>query len=142
MNTVSPSHFRRALQVLAVVASYCLICSASGADATSWQAGTGREKITPSEPLWMTGYGNRDHPAEGTLQDLWTKALAFADPTGNRGVLITADLCMISRESTDRVSAELEKKYRLSRGAVMFNVSHTHCGPLVEGVALGFPPSS
>jgi neutral ceramidase len=111
------------------------------ADAPSWQAGTGREKITPREPVWMTGYGGRDHPAEGTAQDLWTKALAFADPAGNRGVLITADLCMISRESSDRVAAELEKKHRLPRSAIMFNVSHTHCGPWLEGVALGFPPT-
>ncbi len=139
MNT--PCHCLRRwvrLHFLAMAAACFLIGPASAADGAGWQAGTGREKITPAEPLWMTGYGNRDHPAEGTTLDLWTKALAVADPAGNRGVLITADLCMISRASTDRVAAELEKKYRLPRGAVMFNVSHTHCGPWLEGVALGF----
>ncbi len=133
---VKTSVFRFVVFVLLTGAA--LAATAPSNETSGWQAGTGREKITPAEPLWMTGYGNRDHPAEGTLQDLWTKALAFADPTGNRGVLITADLCMISRESSDRVAAELEKKYRLPRGAVMFNVSHTHCGPWLEGVALGF----
>src|SRR3954464_2406496 len=95
-----------------------LVLASFGRSAESvptWQAGLGHEKITPTEPLWMTGYGNRDHPAEGTAQDLWTKALPVPDASGHRGVLITADLCMISRASTDRVAAELEKKYRLSR---------------------------
>src|SRR5438093_13752334 len=79
------------------------------ADTPSWRAGTGRQKITPDTPLWMTGYGFRDHPAEGTAQDLWTKALAVSDPAGNRGVLLTADLCMISRQSTERVAQALER---------------------------------
>lgn len=140
MNTRLANHKFRVTRrgFVAAIVSCIVSVGAFAADNASWQAGTGREKITPSEPIWMTGYGNRDHPAEGTAQDLWTKALAISDPSGNRGVLITADLCMISRNSTDRVASELEKKYQLPRGAVMFNVSHTHCGPWLEGVALGF----
>ena len=85
----------------------------------TWQAGTGREKITPSDALWMTGYATRDHPAEGTSQELWVKALAFADPAGQRGVLITLDLCGITQEITARVCAQLEQKHHLPRAAVM-----------------------
>ena len=69
------NHSRR-LAFAAAVAWCLLVCPSWSADAPSWQAGTGREKITPTEPIWMTGYGNRDHPADGTAQDLWTKALA------------------------------------------------------------------
>lgn len=81
----------------------------------------------------MTGYASRDRPAEGTAQELWTKALAFADPAGNRGVLLTLDLCGVTREVSDHVAAELERRYRVPRSAVMTNVSHTHCSPMLHG---------
>ena len=96
---------------------------------SSWRVGTGREIITPAAGVWTTGYAARTHPAEGTAQDLWVKALAFCDPAGNRGVLITLDLCGITREITTRVASELEQRHGLSRSAVMVNVSHTHCSP-------------
>ncbi len=103
----------------------------------SWQAGTGRELITPPAGLWMTGYAVRTHPADGTAQELWVKALALADPAGQRGVLLTFDLCGITREISDTIAAELQKSHGLPRSAVMFNVSHTHCSPALEGSIAG-----
>lgn len=114
-----------------------LILTLAGASglvaADGWRAGAAREKITPPAGLWMTGYAVRDRPAEGTAQDLWCKALAISDGAGNRGVLLTLDLCGITREISDRVSAELGRRYRFPRGAVMINVSHTHCSPALAG---------
>lgn len=138
---ILPAGFRLGLCLTLIVACFAGHQALAAAD-TGWKAGTGRVKITPDKPLWMTGYGARNHPAEGTAQDLWTKALAVSDPAGNRGVIITADLCMISREITEEVAAELQKKHGLPRSGVMINVSHTHCGPWLVGVALGFrnPP--
>ncbi len=107
------------------------------AQTQGWRAGVARVKITPERTMWMTGYGSRDHPAEGTLQDLWVKALAFEDPSGRQGVLITADLCGVTREITQQVASELEKRHRLPRESVMVNVSHTHCSPFIEGFASG-----
>ena len=110
----------------------------AAAPATStWRAGTGRENITPPAGLWMTGYAARDKPAEGKAQDLWVTALAFADPAGNRGVLLTLDLCGIARQSSETAAAEIMRRYQLPRSAVMTNVSHTHCSPSVEGNLTG-----
>lgn len=106
--------------------------SAAGATA-GWKAGTGRAKITPPAGLWMTGYATRDRPADGTSQDLWVKALAIADPAGNRGVLLTADLCGITRQISEHVAAELERRHGIPRSAIMTNVSHTHCSPWLNG---------
>src|SRR5262245_14080114 len=63
-----------------------------------WKAGAARVKITPEKPMWLSGYGGRDRPAEGTLQDLWAKALVLQDPGGKRVVLVTMDLVGIPRE--------------------------------------------
>ncbi|MEI8090117.1 MAG: neutral/alkaline non-lysosomal ceramidase N-terminal domain-containing protein [Opitutaceae bacterium] len=114
-----------------------LVQAATSTSTAYWKVGTGREIITPPAGVWMTGYAARTHPAEGTAQELWVKALAFADPTGQRGVLLTLDLCGITREITAKVSAQLEKKYHLPRAAVMINVSHTHCSPWFEGSIIG-----
>ena len=105
--------------------------------AASWRAGSARENITPPAGLWMTGYAARNKPAEGTAQDLWVKALAFADPAGNRGVLLTLDLCGISRQVSEKAAAEISRRYQLPRSAVMTNVSHTHCSPSIEGNLTG-----
>lgn len=121
--------------VFVLVLTFAALCSA--AEQPLWRAGLGREKITPTEPLWMTGYAARNHPAEGTAQDLWVKALAFEDPAGNRGVLLTLDLCGVTRAITDRVASELEQRYKIPRSGVMTNVSHTHCSPWLEGNLVG-----
>ncbi|PYJ02955.1 MAG: hypothetical protein DME25_14255, partial [Verrucomicrobia bacterium] len=34
-----------------------------------WKAGVARCNITPTEALWLAGYGNRDKPAEGKAMD-------------------------------------------------------------------------
>ena len=128
--------FVRLVVSLSLLALAACVAVNKPADAT-WHAGVAREKITPPAGLWMTGYAVRDRPAEGTAQDLWVKALAVADPKGNRGVLLTADLCGITREISDRVATELQRRFGLPRSAVMTNVSHTHCSPALNGYLTG-----
>ena len=131
-----PLPLRLALALLATVAALPL----AAAPAPGWQAGTGREKITPPAGVWMTGYASRDRPADGAAQDLWVKALALADSEGRRGVVLTLDLCGITREITDAVAAELERRYQVPRASVLVNVSHTHCSPWLSGNLMGLRP--
>lgn len=98
----------------------------------AWKAGTGRAKITPEQPQWMAGYGSRDHESEGTLHDLWAKALTLVDGNGNRVVLVTLDLCGIGRDLSDAMCAALREKHRLERAQIALNCSHTHTGPVVR----------
>lgn len=114
-----------------------LSLSAVAVAADTWQAGLGRAKITPTEPLWMTGYALRTKPGSVAAQDLWVKALAVKDSSGNRGVLVTADLCGVTRQLTDIVTAELMRRFSLPRSAIMINASHTHSGPVVDGYLAG-----
>jgi hypothetical protein len=88
-------------------------------------------KITPEQPMWMAGYGSRNHPSTGSLNDLWAKALVLEDAHGKRVALVTLDLVGISPDETTPVLAELESKYQLPRAAVAFCCSHTHSGPVV-----------
>ena len=64
------------------------ICSLS-APAFDWKAGAAKVKITPDQPMWMSGYASRNKPADGTLTDLYAKSLALEDAQGHRALLIT-----------------------------------------------------
>ena len=48
-----------------------------------WKAGIAKVLITPEQPMWMAGYGARKHESEGTLVDLWAKALALGGYEGD-----------------------------------------------------------
>lgn len=96
-----------------------------------WKAGTAKAKITPRQLMWMSGYGKRNKPAEGTGLDLWAKALVLQDAGGRQAALITLDLVGIARDLAQAVCDRLREKHGLERSQVMLAVSHTHCGPVV-----------
>jgi neutral ceramidase len=103
---------------------------AQGAE-SGWQAGFAKAPITPSQPMWMSGYAGRTAPADGTETDLWAKAAVFQDAQGQRAVLVTLDLVGIDRELSQEICRQIMAKHRLPRQALVLANSHTHCGPVV-----------
>ncbi len=108
--------------------------------AESWKAGVARAKITPEPGMWMAGYALRDHPAEGTLQDLWIKALGVEDGRGCRAVVVTCDFLGFTRALSEEIAAQIEKRFAVPRANLMFTASHTHCGPVIEGALYDIYP--
>jgi len=97
-----------------------------------WKAGVSRVVITPQEPIWMAGYGSRDHVSEGTLHDLWVKALAIEDAKGKKVLLITSDLLGFPKKMSDRIRNQIGAKYGLTRAQIILSCSHTHSGPVLQ----------
>jgi hypothetical protein len=95
--------------------------------------GIARAKITPQRPQWMAGYSSRTRPSEGTLHDLWLKAVALEAPDGGRAVIVAADLLGFPKSVADPICARLRAQCGLSRDQIMLNASHTHCGPVLRG---------
>src|SRR5690349_4214354 len=60
--------------------------------ASGWSAGVARVRVTPTEPIFLKGYGSRTRPSEGIQQDLFVKALALKDRMDSVSVLVTSDL--------------------------------------------------
>ena len=96
-----------------------------------WKAGIARTVITPSEPVWMAGYASREHPSEGTLVDLWAKALAIEDAKGQKVVLITTDLLGIPAKMSARIRDQIAIRHGLTRSQIILSSSHTHTGPVL-----------
>jgi len=106
----------------------------------TWKAGVARIVITPEESLWMAGYAARDHPSEGVLHNLWSKALAIEDAKGKKAVLITNDLVKVPKYYSDRIRDRIGAKYGLTRSQIILNCSHTHSGPvLYDPVSSSYP---
>lgn len=97
-----------------------------------WKAGVARVVITPKKSMWLAGYGGRNRPSEGTLHDLWAKALAVEDANGKKAVLVTTDLLGIPKNLSDRIRERLSKEFNLSKAQVILNSSHTHTGPALQ----------
>ncbi|MEZ6034866.1 MAG: neutral/alkaline non-lysosomal ceramidase N-terminal domain-containing protein [Planctomycetaceae bacterium] len=104
--------------------------AALSADQT-WKAGVAKSVITPKSPMWMSGYASRTTPSEGTIHDLWAKALVLQDTEGHKALLVTLDLVGIDRATAQAVCERLEKKHGLLRSEIAISTSHTHSGPVV-----------
>ena len=117
--------FRAALLALLALAA------PASAQPAGWHAGFAAEKITPAEPMWMSGYASRTTPAEGTETELWAKAAVLRAPDGKSFCLVTLDLVGIDRDTSRQVVKAICDKHRLPRESVALAVSHTHCGPVV-----------
>ena len=94
-----------------------------------WKAGVATAKITPDTLMWMAGYAARKKPAEGTLQELYAKALALEDEAGQRVVIVTLDLIGVLVTVRESVEKQVQEQYQLPPAALVLNASHTHCGP-------------
>lgn len=99
-----------------------------------WKVGAAKVKITPDEPMWLAGYGNRTHTSEGVLQDIWIKAAAFQDETGAITVITTSDLVGLDKPTVETVSNRVRQKYGIPRERLLFNYSHNHSCPVTGEV--------
>jgi neutral ceramidase len=115
-----------ALVLVAFLAPQCL--------AVDWLAGVAKVKITPKVPMPMAGYASRGASlANGTLNELWAKAIVLRAPDSKPGVLITMDLCGIDRELSLRIKASIAAAAGIEIPNIVLSVSHTHSGPVVAG---------
>jgi hypothetical protein len=102
----------------------------------AWQAGVARVDITPTEPIWLAGYGARTHSSEGIRQHIFAKALALQDDQGSLTVLVSSDLLGFPRAVADPIAARVQKQFGLPRERLLLNSSHTHSAPVIGNMLL------
>jgi neutral ceramidase len=97
-----------------------------------WKAGLATQKVTPPQFMWMAGYGGRNKPAEGKVQDLFAKAMALEDEAGNRVVIVTLDLIGVPQALRREIGAKAQERFQLPPSHLLLNASHTHSGPILR----------
>ena len=96
---------------------------------TGWKAGVAKADITPTESIWMGGFGFRNKPSEGIRTKIWTKALALEDKNQRKVVFISVESSGVTKEIYDVILKGLKEKYQLGSDQVVINSSHTHSSP-------------
>jgi hypothetical protein len=92
------------------------------------KAGAATVNITPSLPVPMSGYGNRDQPSKGIHDEIFAHAFVFDDGK-NKACLVQADLIGFSFEFADEINREIEKKTGIPKGNCLLAAVHNHGAP-------------
>ena len=109
----------------------CLILAFVSAQA-AWKAGAASVDITPTESIWLAGYGARDKPSESVRGPLYAKALALQDDSGAVSVMVTLDLIGMRPRWTDPVTIKVRDRLHVAPERLIYNASHTHSGPVID----------
>ena len=97
--------------------------------------GFGRSDLTPRVGVELAGFGafiNRH--SVGVRDRLWARAMAIEAADGEAAVIVGLDLCVIYRETTERVCELLHEATGVPPERVMVNCTHTHSGPETGGL--------
>ncbi|MGC1273709.1 MAG: neutral/alkaline non-lysosomal ceramidase N-terminal domain-containing protein [Planctomycetaceae bacterium] len=95
----------------------------------TFQAGFARVDATPSDPVRLSGYGNRDKPSEGVDTPLHIRAVALRPTDGETFVLVSFDTIGTAASFTDDVAARLKDKYGIDRERFVLCCTHSHTAP-------------
>lgn len=94
------------------------------------RGGCARTNITPPVGVWLSGYGSRDRPSDGIVDELWAKAVVLND--GHNTVAIVAtDLLWVPLEITQKVRGIVKEKTGIAEDHVLICATHTHFGPKI-----------
>jgi Neutral/alkaline non-lysosomal ceramidase, N-terminal len=123
------NQIRRSIGTVLVAITVLVIGFDAAAGEPEWKVGFAQIKITPEQPMLMSGYAGRTKPFEKVGQDLYAKALVLEDREGRRGVIITSDLLGFPAAVAEPICERLAKKVGLKREQILLNSAHTHAGP-------------
>lgn len=91
--------------------------------------------ITPQAPVWLTGYGNRDHRSEGVYQSLIAGAISIAGDT-DEVLILTADLIGYDLAYAAAAKNRIAESTGLLPHQVVLTATHTHCAPFFYPMAM------
>lgn len=95
------------------------------------RVGAASVDITPREPQWLDGYGNRTAPSEGAYQQITVKAVAL-DYAGDTGtVILSAEVLGFDRARVSALKQRIAKRTAIPAENVILTATHTHCAPRV-----------
>lgn len=136
------SQFVRQLRIVHLTGVAALVFAALPvvvhANETAWLAGTSKVDITPTEPVRMAGYGNRDHPSEGVDSPLSVRCIALRHKTLPKAVendhrdtllLVAIDTIGLPGSLAQEINRRIEQTFSTPRKRIVLTSTHTHCGP-------------
>jgi len=124
---------RRAAMFLATLGT-ALALSIPAAQAGQFRASVVKVDITPDSPQWLLGYGPRQ--STGVHDHLFHRVVAMDDGK-TQFFLISTDICLVSPNFYDDVTAELNRQMGIKPLQLWWSTTHTHAAPEVGPPGLG-----
>ena len=90
--------------------------------------GVAQVDITPQAPVWLTGYGDRDHKSEGVYQALRAGAVAMSSEQEDL-VIVAADVIGYDLAYAAAAKARIGDATGLLPRQIALTATHTHCAP-------------
>jgi neutral ceramidase len=108
--------------------SHTLLPQAPNERQQMMRIGIAQTDITPKKPVWLTGYGNRDHKSEGVYQALRAGAL-FLQGDAEATLILTADVIGYSPAYAASARMDIAQATGLLPRQIVLTATHTHCAP-------------
>ncbi len=118
---------RRAFMLLAVL--FLVAPAGANAEEPAFQFGFSKLDITPSQPLRLSGYGNRTKPSEGIDEKLHVRAMAVRTPDGQTSVLTSVDTIGFPGVLTTSIARQVEEQFGVPRRRFVLCSTHSHTAP-------------
>lgn len=115
-------------------ALWLALCSLGGTlSAAEMEFGFARIDVTPTEPVRLSGYGNRATPTSNVVHRLYARAMALKSAEGEPSVLVAVDSIGVPAVFTEKVAERLKKDRGIARERFVLAVTHSHTTPHLVG---------
>jgi hypothetical protein len=129
-------HITLKATLLAAVILFNSICSSVGHAAL--KGGCSKVDITPPIGVWLSGYGARNKPSDGIIDELYSKALVLDDGQ-NKMAIVSVDLLWVPIKITNEIRKKVKEKIGIPEKNILICATHTHFGPKIDRITKNWP---
>src|SRR5689334_15610631 len=90
--------------------------------------------ITPEEPIWLSGWSNRESPSTGVSQRIFVKVLALQSGNDPITILLSSDLMAYSVEFVAQMIQIAKDQFGVDRARIALCATHNHSAPVTTNV--------
>ncbi|MCA9039896.1 MAG: neutral/alkaline non-lysosomal ceramidase N-terminal domain-containing protein, partial [Planctomycetaceae bacterium] len=107
--------------------------SSSSLFAADFQIGFSKQDITPTEPVRLSGYGNRTETFERVEEPLFVRTMAIQHGKEPIHVLSSVEGIGLAGIITKQIAERLEQEFGISRERFALTNTHSHTAPHTSG---------
>jgi hypothetical protein len=97
---------------------------------SGFMVGMAEMNYTPEVGLNLVGnYRGDDYASRGIHDSLYARALVVKGENGMKAAILTVDICIINKETTNYMRDYIESETGIEKGNIMILATHTHSGP-------------
>ncbi|MEZ6046617.1 MAG: hypothetical protein R3C11_13795 [Planctomycetaceae bacterium] len=97
--------------------------------AADFKAGFSRQDITPTEPVRLSGYGNRTEPFERVDEKIYVRTIALRQGDKPIHILSSVEGIGLAGLITKQIAERLDQEFGISRERFALANSHSHTAP-------------